>query len=322
MGLFSKRKLTQVNLRDDALYEDVKNEVRQHEYYTMTAMCRKFGVGYTRAGKIFNWLVEDGLLEQPADGRADARGLKVVKSGEPTTFGNKKERDSERTSVSSTSIRNVHEDEQDALIQEIRESMVTEADVRRIIAEELAKYFNKEEEKPSLTVISNNGAIEIVEEETKETIDRASLARIPFPTRMLEADQELKQCYNELKAEALAYGLKSRLSNSGDTFRLHAKTYMKIAIAGKSLKLYFALNPSDYSESSFPITDAGTKNLYKDIPLVFKVRSPLSVRRARQLLSDACKKDDLLLGKIVHRDWVSPLKDYKPQLGPRAELDE
>ena len=81
--------------------------------------------------------------------------------------------------------------------------------------------------------------------------------------------------------------MKSRVSNTGDTFRLHKVTFVKITVAGKALKLYFALNPKDYANTTLPVQDAGDKGTYKDIPLVFKVKSDLSVRRAKQLIADA-----------------------------------
>ena len=101
----------------------------------------------------------------------------------------------------------------------------------------------------------------------------------------------MKDAYVEIKNEILAYGVKSRISNSGDTFRLHRKTYMKIVVAGKGLKLYFALEPTDYADSPIPVQDVGDKNLYVDIPLAFKVKSDLSRRRAKQLIADAMAKD-------------------------------
>ncbi len=224
---------------------------------------------------------------------------------------------SERKNNGKEANTSFNETKQDALIKEIRRKMLTESDVRRIVAEELRKLLAKEdgEESPTMKIIAENNAIEIVE----QTENEESPTRIPFPIKMLEADDELKQCYNELKAEALAYGLKSRLSNSGDTFRLHTKTYLKITVVGKFIKCYFALDPVDYRDTSMPITDAGIKNVYKDIPLAFKVRSPLSLRRAKQLLSDACKRDNINIGETIDRDWVTPLKDYEPQLSRKAE---
>ncbi|MBQ9457980.1 MAG: APC family permease [Bacilli bacterium] len=138
------------------------------------------------------------------------------------------------------------------------------------------------------------------------------IIRIPFPTRMVEGEKDLKSNYNELKSEIMSYGVKSRVSNSGDTFRLHKVTFVKITVAGKGLKLYFALNPKDYANSTLPVQDAGHKGTYRDIPLVFKVKSKLSVRRAKQLISDVMEKNGIEQGKIEPHNWAEELKDYKP----------
>jgi hypothetical protein len=156
-------------------------------------------------------------------------------------------------------------------------------------------------------------------EPEEEEEAKAKIIRVPFPTRMLDAEQELKNNYNELKSEALSYGLKSRLSNSGDTFRLHTKSYLKITVAGKGLKLYFALDPKKYANSPIPVKDASGKNIYKEIPACFKVKSPLSLKRAKQLLAEACGADKLEQGKVEPHNWAVELKDYKPQLSNEDE---
>ena len=116
---------------------------------------------------------------------------------------------------------------------------------------------------------------------------------------------------NDLKAYALGYGLKSRVANGGDTFRLHTKTYFRINMVGKGLKLYYALDPKDYADSPIPVQDVGHKNLYKDIPLCFKVRSGLSVKRAKQLSDDVCGKAGLTAGAPVDtRDYAADLVNY------------
>ena len=135
------------------------------------------------------------------------------------------------------------------------------------------------------------------------------IVRIPFEKRIVSADKVMKDHFNELKSEILSYGVKSRVSNSGDTFRLHTVTFVKITIAGKSLKLYLALNPKDYKDSTLPIADASKKAIYKEIPLVFKVKSELSVRRAKQLIADAMAKGGLKQGEVVAHDWVKEIKN-------------
>ena len=139
--------------------------------------------------------------------------------------------------------------------------------------------------------------------------EKKPIIRIPFVERMLTADKEMQDNYNELKNEILSYGVNSRVSNSGDTFRLHRKTYIKITIAGLSLKLYFALNPDDYKDSTLPIQNAGHKGIYEEIPLVFKVKSGLSMRRCKQLIQDVFDKNGLEQGEIGNINWVEDLKN-------------
>ncbi len=80
-----------------------------------------------------------------------------------------------------------------------------------------------------------------------------------------------------------------------------------MTIAGKGLKLYMALDPKDYANTTLPIQDAGHKGTYKDIPLVFKVKSDLSMRRAKQLIADVMNKNGLTQGEIEKRDWIAEI---------------
>lgn len=131
--------------------------------------------------------------------------------------------------------------------------------------------------------------------------------REPFSQRILKADLETKANYNELKNELLSYGVKSRLSRSGDVFRLHTKKYAKIFLVGKTLKVYLALNPEDYADATFPVEDVGYRFNYADIPLLFKVRSGLSVRRCKELIKAACEKDGLKKKEAEGVDWAQEL---------------
>lgn len=180
--------------------------------------------------------------------------------------------------------------------------------------------LNKSEEPAPAAEAVKSEATETVVEEVKpepvkeksassEPLEKNKIIRIPFQERMLNADEEMKRNYNELKNEILSYGVNSRVSNSGDAFRLHCKTYVKITIAGLSLKLYFALDPNDYKDSPLPVQDAGHKGIYAEIPLVFKVKSGLSMRRAKELIQTVMEKDELEQGPVTDIDWVEKLKD-------------
>ncbi|HQC32895.1 MAG TPA: hypothetical protein PLN15_03720 [Bacilli bacterium] len=162
---------------------------------------------------------------------------------------------------------------------------------------------------PVIVKVEKTAPVKVAAQPAEEDKEKPTYERIPFQTRMLKADKEMKNNYNELKSEIMSYGVKSRVSNSGDTFRLHTKTYLKITIAGKSLKLYYALDPKDYEKTTLPVQDAGHKGIYKDIPLVFKVKSDLSMRRAKQLIADTMEKSGLEQGKIELHNWVKEIKE-------------
>lgn len=158
-------------------------------------------------------------------------------------------------------------------------------------------------------------------EEVEEDGEKKPIIRIPFSERLLASDKSLQDNYNEIKNEIMAYGVHSRVSNSGDTFRLHRKTFVKLTIAGKSLKLYFALNPEDYNSTTFPVQDVSHKNIYAEIPMVFKVKSPLSMKRCKQLIFDVMSQNDLVQGDIENKDWVNEIATAVKE-GKTIESDE
>ena len=184
-----------------------------------------------------------------------------------------------------------------------------------VVAPVVSNVLNEAtEEEPAEEAVENEEAPleeESEAEENEVVTPKAKIVRIPFSTRIENMREDMRANFNELKADILSYGVKSRVSNSGDTFRLHTKTYVKMTIAGNSLKLYFALDPNDYKDSTLPISDASSKAIYKETPLVFKVKSPLSVRRAKSLIADAMAKDGLVQKEIVNKDYIQEIIDAK-----------
>ena len=138
---------------------------------------------------------------------------------------------------------------------------------------------------------------------------KKKIIRISFQDRMKLASLEQRQHYDELKNYLLSFRVKSRVSSVGDIFRLHKEEYVKIAIAGKGLKLYLALDPKDYADSTIPVDDASDKKMYQNIPLVFKVKSSLSVKRAKVLIDDLMKKKGLPQKEVLDLPWSKQFLD-------------
>lgn len=202
----------------------------------------------------------------------------------------------------SDEVRNIVRTELDAVVAHPAEAVQVPV-VAQPVEEELVVAQPVEEE----PVVAAPAPQPVSEEEKPKII------RIPFTERVKTMDPEMRANFNALKSEIMSYGVKSRVSNSGDTFRLHTKTYVKVTIAGKSLKLYFALDPKKYENTTLPISDAGHKGIYKEIPLVFKVKSELSLRRAKQLIEDVMAQDQLKQGEIEEKDWIQEIIDTVPE---------
>ena len=47
--------------------------------------------------------------------------------------------------------------------------------------------------------------------------------------------------------------------------------------------------------------------LFSEIPLIFKVKSELSVRRAKQLIDEAMAADGLKQGRVTAKNWAKEL---------------
>lgn len=145
---------------------------------------------------------------------------------------------------------------------------------------------------------------ELEEEKSEDGEKKAKVVYIPFTERLRKSDPFVIFAYNEIKSELLSYGFKSRISQKGDSFRLHRKLYCRITVAGKTLKLYMALNPKDYEDTTIPFKDASDMKKYEEIPFVFKAKSDLSIRRAKRLIEDMAGNDGLEQKKVVERNYA------------------
>lgn len=143
--------------------------------------------------------------------------------------------------------------------------------------------------------------------------------RLSFFDRMLRADLDTKVNYNEIKNELLSYGIKARMSKTGEVFRLHTRKYAKIFLVGKTLKVYLALDPEDYKDKPFPVEDVSYRPSCAEIPLLFKVRSGLSVRRCKELIKDTMERGGIIQKESDDKNWVSVLRSQNAEKAKRRK---
>jgi hypothetical protein len=140
---------------------------------------------------------------------------------------------------------------------------------------------------------------------------KLSIIRRPFREKIVAADKGVQSNYNILKNEILSYKkAKSRISIGFDTFHIGKDTLVKIAVNNKSLKLYLAMDPKQFKNSSYPIEDASDHKNTEVVPSMLKVKSDLSVRRAQKLIAQVMEKNGAVQKKEpVKADYIKEIKD-------------
>lgn len=139
-------------------------------------------------------------------------------------------------------------------------------------------------------------------------VSTKKIVRKPFTEKMSKASSEIKDTYNILKNELLSYGVKSRVSHSGDTFRLRKREYARITLVGKNLKLYLATNPAKYDNTTIPVRDESGKKCFAETPTMIKVKSNLSIKRAKMMIADLMEERQLPQGNVENVDYAKQLK--------------
>ncbi len=143
--------------------------------------------------------------------------------------------------------------------------------------------------------VTNNETVEenIDEEmEVEEDNPFANIKKRTFEEKLKSSSKDLKDKYVEISTYATSLGLKGRVSKACDSYHLGRKTYLKINIVGKTIKCYFALDTMKYATTSIPFENVKDKKAYEDTPLLFRVKSDLSVKRCKKLLDDMMKVEE------------------------------
>ena len=129
-----------------------------------------------------------------------------------------------------------------------------------------------------------------------------------FEDRLYEADPVLLQMYSDLKNEFLSYRkVHTRVSKTNDAFRFEGTFVGKMIVSGKGLKVYLALDPLSVDSAIYHQRDASGMKKFVETPLEVKVKSPLSFRKAKQLIALAMEQvGTVRKTRYTPIDWTKP----------------
>lgn len=134
--------------------------------------------------------------------------------------------------------------------------------------------------------------VEEVAEEPKEDlvmrIDRS------FTAKLKQSDDEVKDRYGMIKNALLSYKkFKSTVSWNADRFNCGRTTIAKMNIRGKTLCVYFALDPKDpaFKQTIYNQKDMSEQKAYAQTPFMMKIKSDLAAKRAVRLVETLAEQN-------------------------------
>lgn len=134
--------------------------------------------------------------------------------------------------------------------------------------------------------------VEEVAEEPKEDlvmrVDRS------FTAKLKQSDDEVKDRYGMIKNALLSYKkFKSTVSWNADRFNCGRATIAKMNIRGKTLCVYFALDPKDpaFKQTIYNQKDMSEQKAYAQTPFMMKIKSDLAAKRAVRLVETLAEQN-------------------------------
>ena len=123
-----------------------------------------------------------------------------------------------------------------------------------------------------------------VEEESVE--GGALLYNKSFLAKYIQSDDETKSYYVHLKNEILSYKkIHERMSWKREAFRYGKNAVVRMSFRGKTLCLYFAMDPALLAGSKYHVEDVSDTTLYEDTPCLYRILSERREKYAMELIA-------------------------------------
>lgn len=159
---------------------------------------------------------------------------------------------------------------------------------------------NEEEEVAKEDINSKERAIINPEVTVVDEDGKPKRIKMNFNSRMMFAPYQAKEYYNEIKNYLIMYRAKGRFSARCESFRYHGLV-AKVALAGKSVKVCLAIDPSSLEGTKYHYKDVSNKKQYVEVPTMIKVRSDRGLKYFKELV-------DLMMAARE----VKPKRNFKP----------
>ena len=126
-------------------------------------------------------------------------------------------------------------------------------------------------------------------------VEKKGYVRSPnFAEKMLAASEIIQDRYDELKNYALRFRkLKSRISKKFDSINMGRFHFVKLSVAGKTLKLYLNMDISTV-DPKFRCVDMSGKKTYVTVPVMLRIKSGRAMKYAKRLIDQCAEQNGML----------------------------
>ena len=179
------------------------------------------------------------------------------------------------------------QEEQEEPVEEVAEEPVQE-EQEEVVEEVTEEQEEPQEETAEELVEEIPEAVEIsAEEEIIEEVAKEPVYQPTFSEKMDIADDSIQKWYDEIKNYALRFKkLTSRISKKYDSINQGRFQFVKISLAGKTLKLNLNMDINQ-CDPKYHCVDKKSTKTYEDVPVQMRIKSDRGLRYGKELV-DQC----------------------------------
>ncbi|MDE7164786.1 MAG: hypothetical protein K2O04_05135 [Clostridiales bacterium] len=106
-------------------------------------------------------------------------------------------------------------------------------------------------------------------------------------SKLISSTDAVKNRYSELKNYLLSYKkARANMSRARESFYIGRNCYARIAVRGKTLCVYLALDPQKYAGTKYNVEDVLGVKSYADTPCLIRIKSERALKYAKELIDE------------------------------------
>ena len=302
-----ERKVKEINSKVDSIIESLKTSTEEVTEETMTEETTEEVTEEPAAEETAEEVTEEPATEETAE------EVTEEPAAEETA-----EEVAEEPAAEETVEEVAEEPAAEETVEEVAEEPAAEETTEEVAEEPAAEETTEEvAEEPATEETAEEVAEEPAAEETTEEVAAASAEELPldmvegtegvadvekkgyvrspnFAEKMLAASEIIQDRYDELKNYALRFRkLKSRISKKFDSINMGRFHFVKLSVAGKTLKLYLNMDISTV-DPKFRCVDMSGKKTYVTVPVMLRIKSGRAMKYAKRLIDQCAEQNGML----------------------------